>query len=124
MKKYYTNLTPTQEQRVLEMYDYCNQKTGAIVTDDVKIFEKNGLLSMTSLHWFQIVVEYIMPILLDGRYYIQDTFLTRCLQHKTIHPVDFLYEKFQAIINNEPLMKETKLEYVTKIEEKAKRLKK
>lgn len=113
-----TQLTSTQEQQFLTLYDYCNQKTKVIVTDDVKIIEKNGMISLTSLHWFQTLVQYIMPVMFEGKYYWQDRFYNCCLQHKTQHPVDFLYEKYEAIMNNEPLMKETKHEYVVKAEEK------
>lgn len=113
-----TDLTPTQEQQFLTLYDYCNQKTKKIVTDDLKIINKNGLISMTSFHWFQATVQYIMPTLFEGKYYWQDRFYTCCLQHQTQHPIDFLFEKYEAIMNNEPLMKETKHEYVAKAEEK------
>lgn len=113
-----TNLTPTQEQQFLTLYDYCVQKTNKVVTDDLKVIDANGLISMTTSHWFQTMVEYIMPILFEGKYYWQDRFYNCCLQHKTQHPIDFLYEKYEAIMNNEPLMKETKHEYVAKAEEK------
>lgn len=115
---YYTELTSTQEQQLLTLYDYCNKISRVIVTDDVKIIERNGMLSMTDIHWFQLMTEYIVPILLEKKYFIQDTFFTRCLQHKTQHPVDFLYEKYEAIINNEPLNKETRHDYVLQAEAK------
>lgn len=120
-KGYYWNLTGTQEQHFLELYDYCNQQTNQIGTDDVKVIEENGLISMTNLHWFQTTVEYILPVLLDRKHLIQDTFFTRCLQHKVYHPIDFLYEKYQAIVNNEPLTKETAHEYMKLVEAKGER---
>lgn len=114
----YTQISPTQEQQLLELFDYCQKQTNAVVTDDVKHFEKNGMLSLTSIHWFQLMAEYIMPVLLEKRYMIQDRFYTVCLQYRTQHPIDFLYEKYQAILNNESLSKVTTHDYMKKIEEK------
>src|SRR5882762_6195104 len=100
-KSYFYLLTGTQEQQLLEMYDACNRLTNAMVTDDVKYFESNGMLSMTSIHWFELVIEYILPVLLDKNYMAQNTFYTRCLQFRLEHPIDFLYIKYQVIMAKE-----------------------
>lgn len=123
-KKFFWELTETQKQQILEMYDYCDGINNFVRTDDLKIIEDNGLLSMTSVHWFQLLTEYIAHTLLKEKFLIQNTFYTRCLQFKTMHPVDFLYEKYQAILNNEPLNKVTVHEYMKKVEAKESKKKK
>lgn len=102
-KSYFHQLTPTHEQRILEMYDYCQQKVNAVDTDNVKFFERNGMLSMSCIHWFELTVSYIMPILLEKNYMGQNTFYTRCLQFRLEHPVDFLYLKYQVMTTKEIL---------------------
>lgn len=113
-------INATQEQRLLELYDFCNKKNG--VEEEIKVFEK-GILSGTDIHWYQLIIEYVMPIIFQDLWKWEENFMRTVILGKAHHPVDYLYDKYQKILNEENLYENTKHDYVLKMEEKAEKTK-
>jgi len=113
-------ISENQKEYTLKMFEFCFKQefpegsNFPIFKDDYLLINENQ-----KVYWI-VALTMITDVLLDGKHYWQDRFYTKCFQYKNSidHPVDFLFERFNTIINKEPLFKKTELEFVLENQEK------
>jgi len=119
-------LSSEQKEKVLEMFRYyysneIDNKAMYLLPD----IDENGMLEYSSqkpaIHWYEFVTNILVKKITENKFYWVNVYLTTCIQYYNpthIHPVDFAYEKFILVINNESLFKRTENEYVVEKEQK------
>lgn len=116
------SLTDTQKEYVLQMLERLFPKEVNVTTR----FVDNGLIvyhdKKPPIHWFELISYHFIEKLFPDKIYWHSRYSVKCIEPltRTIHPVDFLYEKYLAFINNETMFPVTTLEYVSNLENKAK----
>jgi hypothetical protein len=60
----------TKGQAILEVFDYCQSVSPIYNTEDVLKFDTNGQIPNTPFHWYQLMVNYIVPVLIYDKVYV------------------------------------------------------
>lgn len=122
-------------QAILEMFDYCQEISPIYSTKDVITFDEKGTIEGTPFSWYQLTLNYIVPVLLYEKTY-------RCQPHneldpnkdfdwigrmvyslRTKDPIPFIKSIYKKRADNIPLHEET-VAYVKAISKQEKEQKK
>lgn len=119
-------LSTEQRERILEMFRYyyaseVNEHALYLLPD----IDDNGVIeydpNKPKIHWYELVSNILIKKITNNNFYWTSVYLTKCIHYyspKHVHPVDFVYEKFISVINNESLFKITENDYVVEKEQK------
>lgn len=115
------SITPSDEQKILEMFDYCEEIKPIAPPNYIATFDENGFLTGTNAHWFQLVFEHLMHIILIDEWKWQYNMCLMTLTNLLTGPVEYLYDKYQRKLNKASYFDSIELDYVRENQERENR---
>jgi len=123
--KLHLNLQSDQEEKLLRMFEhYFKDK---ITNEKFPLFENGNIIyseTENPIHWYEVSVNVLPRKVFANKFYWLSVFYNKCVtlynEHQP-HPVEFLYDAFEKILNDEPLSFKSDNDFVIQLEEKEKK---
>lgn len=109
--------------KFLEMFDYCETVNPGFPAGSVVILDDQGFIDGTKYHWFQVLFDHMMKIIMIDDWKWQCKLGRQTLITTQCSPIQYLFDKYTRKLNKVSYYDKTELDFVRENQEREDRRK-